>query len=1197
MKSLANATAALLAISLAFVPLAAQTAAPQRVQLAGLASAKQFDRFIVKFRAGSAPATNASARQRALDAAAIRARARIGDTDSRTHGSQAPTWLLNHVRRMSLGADVIGTTRKLDREQTRILLQQIAADPDVQYVEIDRILQPTFTPNDTSYGSLWGMFDADAGIRADKAWDLNTGAGVVVAVIDTGITNHTDLNANILPGYDFITDVTMANDGDGRDSNASDPGNFSATSNSNWHGTHVAGTVGAVGNNAKGVIGVAWGAKIVPVRVLGVGGGATSDIADGLIWSAGGSVPGVPANANPAEVANMSLGGGGACDNTTQAAIDAAIALGTTVVVAAGNDNTDTVDHSPASCANVVTVGAVTSISDRSSFSNFGAPVDVSAPGSSILSTVNTGTTVPASEGYATYQGTSMATPHVAGAVALAQSHRVARGLSPYTPSAVETLLKSTAYPLVNGCVGMSGTGIVDARALLDVAGGDAQVLSHGIAATGLTATTGNSLYFVVPASALSQGLAFSTTGGTGNADLYVQFNALPTTSTFACSSTTAGNSESCTIPTAQAGNYYVMLRAASGFSGISLTASLSGNRKPATAFGRSANGLTINFTDTSTDSDGSIGSRNWNFGDGGSSTQTNPAHAYSLAGRYTVKLTTTDNAGAASCTLQAIGAHPPVQVLGKGIAATGLASNTGGELRYTFAVPANSTNLTFNTSGGTGDADLYVKFGSPPTTSDYDCGSFSPTTTESCAIDPAQTGTYHVLLYAYSTIGSVSLLGDYTTGVANNPPTANFSSSTSGLTANFTDTSTDSDGSIVSRSWNFGDGATSTATNPSRAYASAGTYNVQLTVTDDDGASNSVTKQVTVSASSNPTLSINDVSVTEGDSGTKSLSFTVQLSSPASTAVRYNIATANGTATSGSDYTARSLVNQIIQAGQTSKAFVVTTRGDTLDEADETLFANLSNVTGATLADAQGIGTIVDNDGSGGGTPSLSITDVSVSEGDSGTSTATFTVNLSAPSASAVSYNIATANGTATSGSDYVASSLTGQTIPAGQTGKTFVVTINGDTADENDETFFANISNVSGATVTDAQGTGTIVDNDGSGGGTPSISIADVTVTEGNSGTTAATFTVSLSAPSANAVTYNIATANGTAVSTSDYVASSASGQTIPAGQTSKTFVVLVNGDTTREGAERFRVNVTGVVGATLADGLAFGNIANDD
>ncbi|MFT3807052.1 MAG: Calx-beta domain-containing protein [Arenimonas sp.] len=340
----------------------------------------------------------------------------------------------------------------------------------------------------------------------------------------------------------------------------------------------------------------------------------------------------------------------------------------------------------------------------------------------------------------------------------------------------------------------------------------------------------------------------------------------------------------------------------------------------------------------------------------------------------------------------------------------------------------------------------------------------------------------------------------------------------------------------------------------------------------------------------------MNDVSVTEGNSGTSTLSFTVSLSAPAAGAVTYDIATANGTATAGSDYVASSLTGQSIPAGQTSKTFVVTINGDTSDENDETFFANVSNVSGATATDAQGMGTIVDNDDAVA-TPNLSITDVSVTEGNSGTSTATFTVNLSAASASAVTYSIATANGTAAAGSDYVASSLSSQSIPAGQTNKTFVVTINGDTADEDDETFFANVSSVVGATVTDAQGVGTIVDNDGGGGGTPNLSIADVTVTEGNSGTTAATFTVSLSAPAAGPVTYNIATANGTALSNSDYVANSAAGQTIPAGQTSKTFVVLVNGDTSKEGAERFRVNVTAVVGAIAIDNLAFGNIANDD
>src|SRR5690606_31257016 len=153
------------------------------------------------------------------------------------------------------------------------------------------------------------------------------GNGVVVAVLDTGITRHGDLDANVLPGYDFISDAGKANDGDGRDNDPSDPGDWvtlnqcpggNRAENSSWHGTHVAGTIAAVTNNAKGVAGTAFGARILPVRVLGTCGGYDSDIADAIVWAAGGSVSGVPTNANPAEVINLSLGGGGACGRTSQ---------------------------------------------------------------------------------------------------------------------------------------------------------------------------------------------------------------------------------------------------------------------------------------------------------------------------------------------------------------------------------------------------------------------------------------------------------------------------------------------------------------------------------------------------------------------------------------------------------------------------------------------------------------------------------------------------------------------------------------------------------------------------------------------------------------------------------------------------------------------------------------------------------------
>ena len=196
-------------------------------------------------------------------------------------------------------------------------MRQIAADPNVEYVEVDKLNKPLLTPNDTRYSEQWG-YSGTYGIKANQAWDVTNGSGVVVAVLDTGITNHSDLNANILPGYDFISDTAVSNDGNGRDSDASDPGDWvtanqcggtHAAQNSSWHGTHVAGTIAAVTNNAKGVAGVAYGAKIVPARVLGTCGGYDSDIADAITWASGGTVSGVPANANPAEVINLSLGG------------------------------------------------------------------------------------------------------------------------------------------------------------------------------------------------------------------------------------------------------------------------------------------------------------------------------------------------------------------------------------------------------------------------------------------------------------------------------------------------------------------------------------------------------------------------------------------------------------------------------------------------------------------------------------------------------------------------------------------------------------------------------------------------------------------------------------------------------------------------------------------------------------------------
>lgn len=387
------------------------------------------------------------------------------------------------VRRMASGANVMAVDRELTEQDYAQLVRDIGATPEVEYAEADRLLRPTFTPNDTYYNLQWHYYEAAGGINLPTAWDLTTGQGVTVAVIDTGARPHTDLAANLVGGYDFISDTFISRDGNLRDADARDPGDWnlagecgagSPASNSSWHGTHVSGTIAARTNNALGVAGVAFNARVVPVRVLGRCGGYTSDISDGLVWASGGTVSGVPANANPARVANLSLGGTGPCGATMQNAINSARARGTVVIVAAGNENRNAQNSSPANCTGVVVVAAVNRSGGRAYYSNFGSVVDVAAPGGAmnvnagngVASTLNAGTTTPGVDSYAYYQGTSMATPHVAGVAALMLSVNPS-----LTPAQVETTLRNTARAFPATC-NQCGTGIVNARAAVVAARG-----------------------------------------------------------------------------------------------------------------------------------------------------------------------------------------------------------------------------------------------------------------------------------------------------------------------------------------------------------------------------------------------------------------------------------------------------------------------------------------------------------------------------------------------------------------------------------------------------------------------------------------------------------------------------------------------------------------------------------------------------
>lgn len=432
---------------------------------------------------------------------------------------------VTEVREIGNEGVVIELDKGVSNSTARLITDELERDPRIESVELDGLVRlgafPADPPNDNKWtdNSLWGLYgNYGIGIASDRftmnnVWTSGQGNGAIVAVLDTGYTAHPDLDANYVAGYDFVSSSppftywcdeartipgwrTGATDFDGDyintgtygalgwDSNPLDPGDWDNCGNSSWHGTHVAGTVAAVGNNAAGIVGVAPQAKVQPIRVLSHVGGFNSDIAAGITWASGGSVGGsVPVNPNPADVINLSLGGRQSCPASIQTAIDAAVNRGSVVVVSAGNSSLDAALFSPANCNNVITVASSTSSGVRSSFSNFGSTVEITAPGSGIWSTLNSGSTTPVAATYASYSGTSMAAPHVSGVAALLKAADDNR-----TPSQVLSLLQVTAqaFPVTGSgfdcTTSACGSGLLTASA----------AISTAPSATSLTPTTGS---------------------------------------------------------------------------------------------------------------------------------------------------------------------------------------------------------------------------------------------------------------------------------------------------------------------------------------------------------------------------------------------------------------------------------------------------------------------------------------------------------------------------------------------------------------------------------------------------------------------------------------------------------------------------------------------------------------------------------
>jgi serine protease len=409
-------------------------------------------------------------------------------------------------------------------------LARLLADPRVDYVEEDGVVQASATQSNAT----WGLDRTDQrDLPLSGSYTYDTTASTVHAyIIDTGVlASHNDFGGRVSGGY------TAINDGRG-------------TNDCNGHGTHVAGTVGGA------TWGIAKAVRLHPIRVLDCNGsGTNSGVIAGVDW--------VTSNHVKPAVANMSLGGG--ASSALDTAVNNSINAGVTYAVAAGNDNSDACNYSPARVGNALTAASSTSSDARSSFSNWGSCIDLFAPGSSITSawyTSNTATN--------TISGTSMASPHIAGVAALYLA-----GNPGASPSQVNSAVINAAT--TNRISDVKGS---PNRLLYSFFDGseppppDDNVLDNGVTVSNLSASTGNSLNYTMEVPSGASNLKFVITGGSGDADLYVKYGSAPTDSSYDCRPYRNGNEETCSFSSPSAGTWYVRLKAYSSFSGVSLTGS-----------------------------------------------------------------------------------------------------------------------------------------------------------------------------------------------------------------------------------------------------------------------------------------------------------------------------------------------------------------------------------------------------------------------------------------------------------------------------------------------------------------------------------------------------------------------------------------------------------------------------------------------
>jgi subtilisin family serine protease len=1202
------------------------------------------DRFIVVFRDDAPEHRNAIARTHFLDAV----------------GKRQGGLRLGHARRLATGGDLLTTDRKLDVHAAKRLLVELARDPRVLSVEVDRLHRPQGTPNDPRYPEQFYL-QRSLGIDAVTAWNRSMGGGAVVAVIDSGLTSHADLAANRVAGYDFIADVTRSNDGNGRDADASDAGNWNAYSecgdtgsayDSTWHGTRVAGIIAAAVDNATGIVGVAPRAKIMPVRVLGKCGGYTSDIVDAITWASGGSVAGVPANGNPAEVINLSLATSSfdGCSASMQAAITGARSRGAVVVASTVDGSIIPIgSNMPIGCAGVIGVGA----SNNGKAVNGGSDIDILAPGGDdmdlwsnrrLLTTTDTGTSGPAGDGYTLVQGASYSAAQVSATIALMQSIRAK------SPDAVEGILRRTATP-TTGCASPCPRGIVDAAAATRDASmpvlwieDPAGILEGASGAKVLTFTARLS-------EALTSPVTFTASTANGTAASGGDYVARTLGATIPAGATSVAfditiNGDG--VPESD-DTFFVNLSSVTGVLAVDTQAQ-----------GTILNDDLIELTPTKYDqvttltttprqyfftvpvgaTDVKVRTVAWSSGSSGdvdlfvkkgampsrgsydcASTAVGNNELCDLggvSGQWFVLLDTLTNYTKVSIYVSwtASASASPLSIADVTVV-EGDSGSTAVDLVVTRPVAMPTAQLfQVTTTGGTvDDSDVWGSSSIP--------GDFFPA------------GATSMVVHKLYVRGDTTVEPVETLNMALSSTEAAIADGTATLTI------VDDDGvTLMAQDLRASEGGNAavrvvltepSATDVTFQYATAngaavagtdytaksGTATIPagqteaiipvavladgivemdeafaVVVSNPVGARvTDVLARVTIADGDAPRLDVVEASFAEGNSGTKMAAITVALSKAAPYPVSFVVSTSSAGATAGVDYR-QIWLEETIPAGMATKVIYVPILGDTAVESNEAFNVTLTGITGAANTQANALAWILNDEG-----PLLSINDVTIAEGNAGTKQATFTVSLSQAVAGPVTFDVGPqqqgTGATATAGSDYTWQWLLGATIPAGQLARTFAVTVKGDTTAEANEFVDILVENTQGATAFDGRGRLTITNDD-----VPGISIADASVAEGDSGTRSLAFTVTLSGVSPTPVTFDVATtAAGNATAGTDYVALNLTGLTIPAGTLSRTVSVTLNGDTTIEATEYLVVGLTNVSGANVLDGAALGTIINDD